>query len=64
MPNIPNAQYPEKKLDLAAIRTDAKLKRIRARIMRANAALMRVQVEIMRTKSRNLRAITQEWFIR
>lgn len=64
MPNISNGEYAKKKRDLAAIRTEAKIKRMRSGIMRVNALLMRAQAQIMRDKNRNLRAITQEWFIK
>lgn len=64
MPNISNEECAKKKLDLAAIRTEAKIKRMRSRIMRVKALLMRAQAQMMRDKNRNLRAITQEWFIK
>ena len=64
MPNICDGEYTERKRDLAAIRTEAKTQRMRSRIMRVKALLMRAQAQMMRDKNRNLRAITQEWFIK
>lgn len=64
MSTISHAQYAKRKQELAAIRTEAKLKRIRCGIMRVNSLLMRAQSQNLRDRCQNLRAITQEWFIK
>lgn len=64
MSTISHAKYAKRKQELAAIRTDAKLKRVRSGIMRVNSLLMRAQSQNLRERCQNLRAITQEWFIK
>ena len=64
MSTISQTDYAKKIRKLTAIRTEAKLQRIRCGIIRVNAMLMRAQSENLRERSQNLRAINQEWFIR
>lgn len=64
MSTISQTEYAQKIRKLAAIRTEARLKRVRSGIMRVNSMLMRVKAQNLRDQCQNLRAITQEWFIK
>lgn len=64
MSNVSQEECPQKKLDLSAVRFQAKMMRLRACKMRIDALIMRIKTRDMHEKNQNLVAIYREWFVK
>lgn len=63
MPNYSQDDHLQQKLDLSAVRFQARMMRLRACKMRIDSLILRVKTKARRERNRNLIAIYREWFI-